>query len=516
MTRRLLFLLVLVLGGVLLFAFWSDPAKSSRRFVGMGDRYAQQGNWSAAAIEYRNALKRTPDSADAHEKLTEAALRLGDVQTVASERLWAAKHAPQDVRVQVAAGEACLAAGRYADAESVLDGALAIAPQDAGANRGVATLLMQTGRASIAERYWSVVASAHDGDPFALADYYAAVGRDADATRELGRLTSIPALRDAASLRLARFEYAHGEEDKGDKTLDAAIAENDQNAAAWMLRGQMRLRDQPEAAQAAFNKVLDIEPDSVEALKGLALADIAVGRPAAAVNRIEQQVAATPRDLPLLMLAARAYAAAQQFDKAEQTLIRVVDIDPSNGDAYQLLGRIYLTEGKVDAARQKFERVAAMGPYSISANTVLAMLLQAQGNTAAAQQKYEQILKVNPRAAIAANNVAWIYLREQRLDDALYYARVASEELPRAPQASDTLGWVYFTRDQPLQAIPALAAAADADPDNATYHFHLGAAYAQAKQADAARRELDRALSLSPSFSGHDDAVRMLGQLALR
>lgn len=514
MKRRLL--LLALIGSVPVFAFYSSPATASRRFVAMGDSYAQKGNWSAAAIEYRNALKRTPESAVAHGKLVDAAVRLGDRQTVASERLWAAKQVPQDVRAQVAAAESCLAAGRFADAESVLDRALAIAPEDPAANRAIARVFMVTGRASLAERNWTVVASAPDGDPFALADYYAATGRDAEARRELARLTAIPALHDAAALRLARFQYAHGEDDKGDETLDAEIAHNDQNAAAWMLRGQMRLRDQPQAARAAFDKALEIDPNSIQALNGVALANIAAGHPEAAVTRIEQQLSAAPESVPLLMLAARTYAAADEYDKAERTLIHVVDKDPSDGDAYQLLGRIYLAEGKVDAARQKFARVAAMAPYSIAANTVLAMLLQAQGHTAAAQQKYEQIVKVNPRAAVAANNLAWLYLEEQRFDDALYYARVASEELPRAAQASDTLGWVYYTRSEPLDAIPALAAAAAADPDNPTYHYHLGAAYAEAKQPDAARRELDRALALSPSFSGRDDAVRMRGLLTLR
>lgn len=512
--KRIL-LLVVITASAFVFGFYSSPTRASRRFVAMGDRYAQKGDWSAAAIEYRNALKRTPESADAHGKLVDAATKLGDVQTVASERLWAARQGPQDVRAQVAAGEACLAASRFADAESVLDRALALAPQDPAANRALASVFMLTGRASLAERNWTIVASAPDGDPFALADYYAATGRDADATRELARLTSMPALRDAATLRLARFQYAHGEPGQGDRTLDAALAANDQNAAAWMLRGQMSLRDQPEAALAAFDKALEIEPNSIQALNGLALADIAAGHPDAAVQRIEQQLAGAPDSVPLLMLAARAYAAADDYAKAETTLIHIVDKDPSDGDAYQLLGRLYLAEGKIDAARQKFDRVAGLAPSSIAANTVLAMLLQAQGHTDAARQKYEQIVKINPRAAIAANNLAWIYLKEQRFDDALYYARVASEELPRAPQANDTLGWVYYMRHEPLYAIPALAAAADADPENATYHFHLGAAYAEAKQPDAARRELDRALSLSSSFSGRDEAVRMRGELAL-
>lgn len=497
---------------VLLGACFSGGA-ASRRFIASGDAFAQKGQWSAAAIEYRNALKRTPDSADAHAKLAEAASKTGDLQTLASERLWAAAQQPRDLAAHVAAGKACLAAGRFGEAESVLDQALAIAPQDPAANQILGTLLMRTDRSSVAEPYWKVVSSVQGGDPFALADYYAVVGRESAATRELHRLAAIPALRDAAMLRLARFQYAHGDEQDGDQTLDAALATNDRNVGAWMLRGQMDLRDQPDAARTAFDRALAIEPSSIDALTGLTLADVASGHSDDAISGVETHLSADPRNVRLLLLAGRTYASAQKYDKAEQTLLRLVSVDPANGDAYQLLGRIELARGNVEAARQKFEIAAHATPYSIAANTMLGMLLQAEGQTDAAQQTYEQILSVNPRAAIAANNLAWIYLKKGRLDDSLQYARVADEELHHTPQVDDTLGWVYYTRNQPLDAIPVLAAAATADPNNAMYHFHLGAAYAKADQAAFARRELDRALALSSSFPDRAEALRIRGEL---
>ena len=505
--------LVPAISSVVLIAACSSSATRSRRFIGAGDTYAQKGQWSAAAIEYRNALKRTPESADAHARLAEAASKLGDVQTLASERLWAMAQQPRDLSAHVAAGVACMAAGRFGEAEAALDAALAIAPQDPLANQALGTLLMRTDRASVAEPYWKVVASVHGGDPFALADYYAVVGRETAATHELRRLAGIPALRDAALLRLARFQYAHGDEQDGDQTLDTALARNDRNAGAWMLRGQMELRDQPDAARASFDKALAIEPTSLDALTGLTLADVASGHADDAVSGVEGRLSVDPQNRRLLLLAGRTYAAAQKYDKAEETLMRLVSIDPADGDAYQLLGRIALARGNVDAARQKFELAARATPYSIAANTILGMLLQAEGQTQAAQQKYEQILSVNPRAAIAANNLAWIYLKENRLDESLQYARVADEELHHTPQVDDTLGWVYYTRNQPLDAIPALAAAADADPNNALYHFHLGAAYAKADQPAFAKRELDRALSLSSSFADRAEALQIRSQL---
>ena len=43
-----------------------DPAQAGSAFIASGDRYAQQGKYPEAAIEYRNGIKLEPASADAH------------------------------------------------------------------------------------------------------------------------------------------------------------------------------------------------------------------------------------------------------------------------------------------------------------------------------------------------------------------------------------------------------------------------------------------------------------------
>ncbi len=46
------------------------------------------------------------------------------------------------------------------------------------------------------------------------------------------------------------------------------------------------------------------------------------------------------------------------------------------------------------------------------------------------------------------------------MDEALRFALVAKGQLRRSPQVNDTLGWIYVRQEQPLEAIPLLAACA--------------------------------------------------------
>jgi tetratricopeptide (TPR) repeat protein len=498
------------------FAGCSSRAASSKRFVAAGDRYMKTEQWSAASIEYRNAIKRAPGIPDAHVKLAAVAAILHDNQTRATELLWIAKTNPRDVDAQMAAGEACLDAGRLNEAEAPLVRAVALAPRKVGPNRALATLYMQTGRADKAEPYWTFVSTAPDGDPFALADFYAATSRMADAEQELGRLAAIPREQDAALLRLARLFYAHDDAREGDSVLDTLLARDPHDDAAWVLRGQMLLRRGSETAQEAFLNALTEAPESLDALTGLTLADVAAHRTEQAIARIDGRLRDAPDSVPLLILAARTYAGAESFDKAEQVLARVMHLDPANADAQTLLGRVYMGEARPEDARLAFERAASIAPDSVEANTLVAMVLQVRGHWDEARRGYERILAAHPRAAVAANNLAWLDLEEGRLSDALRYGILAHDELRGIPHVEDTLGWIYYMTGHARDALPLLASAVEAQPSNVVYHYHLGMAYWKQDNRPAAREELKRALALSPSFAGHDDAVNVLARLSAK
>jgi tetratricopeptide (TPR) repeat protein len=134
-----------------------------------------------------------------------------------------------------------------------------------------------------------------------------------------------------------------------------------------------------------------------------------------------------------------------------------------------------------------------------------------QNRTSEAQQKYERALAVDPRAAVAANNLAWIYAETGgNLDIALQLAQNAKSQLPERPEVNDTLGWVYYKKGLSAMAVPPLLQSVQRDPTNATYHYHLGMAYAGSGEKDKARASLQKALSLDSNFSKAAEARQAL------
>jgi tetratricopeptide (TPR) repeat protein len=250
-------------------------------------------------------------------------------------------------------------------------------------------------------------------------------------------------------------------------------------------------------ARASFERALAKDRALFTALEALTVIDFRENKPAAARARIEAALAAQPRNDRVYLLAARTYVQVADYAAAERTLIQALSVNPNNLQAYGALGQFYAAQQRLPEATARFERLVQKQPNAVEALTTLGVLLQLQNRPAEARARYERVLELNPRAAVAANNLAWMHAEQgEQLDTALQLAQTAKAELPNVPEVSDTLGWLYYKKGLALPAITALRESVEKDPENATYHYHLGLAYARADRAAEARQSLQRALAL--------------------
>ena len=492
-------------------------AHRAQAFVASGDRHAAAGDLAAADIEYRNAIKATPSSIEAHSRLLDLSTKRHDGASVAREVFALAELLPDDTGVQMRAGELALQLGHLSEAEQTLKRAVAIDESKAAPHRVLALVYTRWKRLAEAERQWEAVAKSPDGDPFALADFHIAQGRLGQAEGELRDLLDTVPHSDAARMRLARVLHRQGHRAEADRLLEGIVRHDPRNAMPWLLRGQLRLADhQSEAAADAYTEALKTDPTSVDALAALTAIDLDAKRVQTAVTRVERAVIESPESVPVRLLAGRLYESIGDHGKAEQHLTRAIGLEPSNLDAYTLLGQVYIRQARLAEARQQFAHLAEQQPENPSAATMIGMLFEAESRPSDAQAQYEHLLAVSPRAGVAANNLACLYLRNGRLDEALRYALVAKEELPHLPQVSDTLGWIYVQRKQSNDALPLLSDAAERQPESPVYRFHLAVAYADTGALAQARTELAHALSTAGNFPGRDEAVRLKTELDLK
>jgi Flp pilus assembly protein TadD len=123
-------------------------------------------------------------------------------------------------------------------------------------------------------------------------------------------------------------------------------------------------------------------------------------------------------------------------------------------------------------------------------------------------------LQTDSHAAVAANNLAWIYAHDgSNLDLALQLAQTAKAGLPQSAEVNDTLGWIYYKKGLSSLAVPPLLQSVEASPANASYHYHLGLAYASTGDATKARAAFERSLAIDSTSASATDVRQALADL---
>jgi tetratricopeptide (TPR) repeat protein len=316
----------------------------------------------------------------------------------------------------------------------------------------------------------------------------------------------------AARAVLAATLLALGEIDRGAEEARLLVEGAPSRAEGHALMGEVYLRRNDRAsARRSFERALELDPDSVQALEGLVRLDLAARQVDAARRRIDSRLARTPDDPQILFLAARTHVAAGNDDQAEALFRRLLDVEPSFMEVYNALGQLYVRQGKLESAQREYESLAARQPRSVGAHTMVAVLLQVQGRAEDAKKKYEQVLAIDRRAVVAGNNLAYMHAEAgTNLDVALNLAQAAKAEAPDDADVDDTLGWVYYKRNLANLAIGPLERSVQRDPRNALYRYHLGLAYLKSGDKVRARAELDRALTLGLEASQAAEARQAL------
>jgi tetratricopeptide (TPR) repeat protein len=128
--------------------------------------------------------------------------------------------------------------------------------------------------------------------------------------------------------------------------------------------------------------------------------------------------------------------------------------------------------------------------------------------------RHETILDIKSGFAPAANNLAYILAEQDKnLNEALDFARTARQKLPHNPYVIDTMGWVFYKKGLYNSAIGELSESLVKIPQNPSVNYHIGMAYFKKGDPEQARTYLEKALNISNTFNGAQEAKQVLAGL---
>ncbi|HXG48502.1 MAG TPA: tetratricopeptide repeat protein, partial [Methylomirabilota bacterium] len=289
--------------------------------------------------------------------------------------------------------------------------------------------------------------------------------------------------------------------------------------APYRLGQVLRAQRRPAEARKAFQRCLEINTNHLPATVQLIELDLAATNHAAALTRVEAEIARQTNSPSLHVLRAMVYRAQKDDARAEGALKRAIEVDPTFTPAYLELARLYVAGNRAAEAIRNLEDALEKDAKNLSAYLLLGSIHERAGAYAAARDAYERALKVNPSFVIALNNLAYLYAEHLQDPGKGYeHALKARRLAPREPFIADTLGWIHYHRGEYAEAVNLLQESVEgmrSERDRTEVLYHLGMAQYMMGLEAPARVSLQRALQ-NPDFTGRAEAERRLAILDAR
>ena len=358
-----------------------------------------------------------------------------------------------------------------------------------------------------------------------------------------------------AALPLARKMIQVGELDRAEETVTKALKANPENHDVLTLLAQVRAQKKDwagaQAAAAELGKLpkgsaaadwmsgvilagqgnfkeaikkyqasLLTNPESAEAIRDLAQAYVATGNLTGLMQYLKGFIEKNPKALEGYLTLARGYATEKKWDEAVSILDTALKADPKFAATYEMLAAVYAARNKPDDAVRTYRTGLAELPDNVALMMGLAQHYERVKDAESAITLYSELLKKKPTYDLAVNNLASLLADHRKDQDSMAQAAKLSSRFSASPNPLflDTYGWVTLQSGNKDQALAALKQVVVAAPDVAIFRYHLGVAYLQASDKTAAKRELEKALTLGAEkegeFTGVEQAKNLFKELA--
>jgi tetratricopeptide (TPR) repeat protein len=406
--------------------------------------YVEDDDTTSAITALRTALAEEPNDVEALSTMAWAYERAGNTQLMLDFLALAAEASNNGAQESMRFATALLAEGRPDQAESVLQTALRLQPNNP-------ELLTSLGRLYLRE-----------GD----------LPRARQARDALRQIDAPLAQTAAEGIELELIAQEQGTEQALDYLEELASTSD---------RDDVR-------AKTAF-------------LSGL----LQTGEVERASTYVEDLIAQDPENDAFRYFKAVTLAASGDLENARSDLESLTESNPRILPAWQLLARLQVASGDVDAAVATVDRALESLPQSAELLWAKATYLEGKGDIDGAIAVYEDIYDANSESIIAANNLASLMSTYREDPESFERARVIARRLKDSeiPAFQDTYGWILHRSGETDAALPYLEGAAAGLPNDPVVQTHLGFAYlAQGRREDAeAQLKLAQAASADPLTS---------------
>jgi putative PEP-CTERM system TPR-repeat lipoprotein len=290
-----------------------------------------------------------------------------------------------------------------------------------------------------------------------------------------------------------------------DESLEAA-----QEADIVALRGHAHLAlGDTDAAAAAFDQALALDPENAMAGVGGARAKAAAGNVEGALSQLDNVLVAHPDSVEARLLRAELKRRERDFEAAMADYRAVIEVLPNSVPASTGLALAQLANRDMDGARETVKHLGQIAPGVPMVSYLKAVVAFQERDLDRAAESLQLVLRSAPgnlQAQLLYGVVSYGRNEFTIADD--YLTRVQAN-MPGNPMVAKVLGATRLRLNQPQRAVEVLEAEVDESTDDAQLLALLGTAYLQSGDNTRGAELLQRAVEADP------DQASLRAQLAV-
>lgn len=267
------------------------------------------------------------------------------------------------------------------------------------------------------------------------------------------------------------------------------------------------------AAMQEMQQAIAADPDRSESYLLLALFQLRSDLPEQAEVNFKKATEVDPKAMNAQLALGSFYQSRNRLGEAEQQFKHAIDVDPKSPVPRAAYVRLLMQEGK----KSEIESFLRQTKKDLSNNPegyrMLGDFYFASGDLDQATTEYASLYSDHPKDLQVKKNYIQLLILKGRLDEA---TKLDDEILKSNPHDADALvykGQVQLRKHNASGAVDALQSALRSDADNAIAHYQLGTAFAQQNDDARAEAEWREAVRIRPDLT---DAQRSLAALELR
>jgi cellulose synthase operon protein C len=462
-------------------------------------------------------------------------LREGRIQQAEAEFRIVVRVAPGDAVAHSLLGMALTGGQKLEEANEHFEAALKLDPSDAGTRYNLALNQFRLGQNSASRNHLERILKAKPSHPQAsllLGSVLESLGEDEQAMKLLESLPDVVPQAPDGILSLARCYYRAGQKEKAGRTLDLLRGHSAGPEAT--LSGAHTAADagDPDTASRLLDTIPSTFPDKARLGYERAHVLYETGRFEDCRLMLLATIAGGgSRDPRLYRLLAWAYQRQEQPAEAVRTMMRAIEIEPSNETGYGELAELLMEQRRYSEAYDLALRTVERMPKSALAykrkgqaegcirnlhdavrsltraveldpgdDEALLLLAQAQAGVwliPQASATFEEGIAKFPRNARFYEAYGRMLVQPTAKPDAIAEARAQSllEKAlalnPSLPGARYELGKLLLKQGKPAEALPHLEAAAKLSPGDSEVFFTLAGAYRDLERDADFRKALE-------------------------